>query len=118
MDRYEKHVRSAVMSKILGRNTAPELLLRRRLWAYGLRGFRLHCALPGKPDIAYANRKLAVFVDGCFWHCCPECKIAKPKSRKAYWTPKLRGNRLAGCPGLKGTAWFGMAGRSIVGAPD
>jgi DNA mismatch endonuclease (patch repair protein) len=93
MDRYSKNVRSIVMSKILGCNTAPEMMLRRTLWAHGLRGFRVHSRLPGKPDITYKSHGLAVFVDGCFWHSCPICKIAKPQSRRSYWLPKLKRNR-------------------------
>jgi DNA mismatch endonuclease, patch repair protein len=93
MDRYSKKTRSYVMSKIGGRDTLPEVLLRRTLWARDLRGYRLHCHLPGRPDIVYKRARLAVFVDGCFWHGCPKCRIPQPVSRVEYWKPKLRNNK-------------------------
>jgi len=58
---------SEIMSAIKDRNTKPELALRKELWLSGIRGYRLHCKkLPGKPDIAFPRKKLAVFVNGCF----------------------------------------------------
>ena len=60
---------SRVMSANRGRDTGPELRLRRALWAAGRRGYRLHYKkAPGRPDIAYPSRKIAIFVHGCFWH--------------------------------------------------
>ena len=93
MDRYNKETRSWVMSRIRGRNTKPELLLRRMLWRMGLRRFRAHAPLPGRPDVVYSRARLAVFVDGCFWHGCPKCAIPVPASSTRYWQAKLARNR-------------------------
>lgn len=88
--------RSAQMALVRGKNTKPELRVRRALHAAGLR-FRLHSAkLPGKPDIILPSRRIAVFVHGCFWHRHPDpdCKRARlPKSRLDFWIPKLEANR-------------------------
>ncbi len=91
MDRITKKQRSQLMSRIRGKNTSPEWLLRRALWAEGLRGYRVHSALKGKPDLYFGRAKLAVFVDGCFWHQCPLC-YRPPKTNKKYWLPKIRRN--------------------------
>jgi DNA mismatch endonuclease (patch repair protein) len=80
------------MSRIRGRDTAPELALRRALWKEGVR-FRVNVRdLPGRPDIASKKAKVAVFVDGCFWHGCPEHYRA-PRTRRAYWEEKIRRNQ-------------------------
>jgi DNA mismatch endonuclease (patch repair protein) len=79
------------MSRIRGKNTKPELMLRRALWGQGLR-YRLHRPLPGRPDIVFSQAKLAVFVDGCFWHGCPIHRV-RPKANRAFWNNKLRRNR-------------------------
>lgn len=88
--------RSAQMALVRGKNTKPELRVRRALHAAGLR-FRLHSAkLPGKPDIILPSRRIAIFVHGCFWHRHPDpdCKRARlPKSRLDFWGPKLKANR-------------------------
>jgi DNA mismatch endonuclease (patch repair protein) len=88
--------RSAQMARVRGRDTKPEMRVRRALHAAGLR-YRLHAkALPGKPDIVLPSRKVAVFVHGCFWHRHPDpdCKLARlPKTRLDFWIPKLEGNR-------------------------
>jgi DNA mismatch endonuclease (patch repair protein) len=94
MDVYGRNVRSYVMSRIRGRNTSAELLLRRSLWASGLRGYRIHGRLPGSPDICWKSLHLAVFVDGCFWHKCPMCKIRTPLNNRNYWQSKLKRNQL------------------------
>lgn len=88
-DRISKEQRSKVMSSIRSEDTEPEIALRKALWARGLR-FRVHYG-PEKVDIAFPSRKVAIFVDGCFWHGCPE-HSRLPKSNKAYWHPKLRRN--------------------------
>lgn len=67
-DIMTKEKRSLLMSKIRGKNTKPELVLRKTLIRYGLRGYRLHTNLPGKPDIVFSKKKLAIFCDGEFWH--------------------------------------------------
>ncbi|MBK7946983.1 MAG: very short patch repair endonuclease [Flavobacteriales bacterium] len=82
------------MSRIRAKDTKPELILRANLRAAGITGYRLHYAkAPGRPDIAFVNRKLAVFVHGCFWHGCPHCLPRKPKRNKWYWLPKLERNK-------------------------
>lgn len=85
--------RSQMMSGIKGKNSLPEMLVRKALFAMGCR-FRLHRRdLPGTPDIAMPGRKIAVFVHGCFWHAHQGCKYAKtPSTRTEFWTAKLRGN--------------------------
>ncbi len=81
------------MSAVRGKNTKPELLVRRLLRMEGLIGYRLHPkAVPGRPDIAFQRRKIAIFVHGCFWHRCPKCTKRFPKSNRSYWMPKLRAN--------------------------
>lgn len=82
------------MSRIRTRNTAPELALRKALRSRGLIGYRLNYAkAPGRPDVAFVGRKVAVFVHGCFWHACPHCALRKPKSNTEFWTRKLNANK-------------------------
>ncbi|MDG7037062.1 MAG: DUF559 domain-containing protein [Nitrososphaerota archaeon] len=77
------------MASIRGRDTRPELLL----WHYlDRRLLRRYPRLPGSPDFGSKKRRVAVFVDGCFWHGCPDCYRA-PATRPAYWRAKLEGNR-------------------------
>lgn len=85
--------RSALMSRIGGKNTAPELIVRRLLHSLGYR-YRLHRRdLPGTPDIVFPGRRKAVFVNGCFWHA-HGCRIGRPpKSRRRYWITKFERNR-------------------------
>lgn len=85
--------RSNRMSLIRGRDTQPELALRRALHRLGLR-FRLHGAgLPGKPDLVFPRYKTVVFVHGCFWHQHAGCSIATiPKSNTQFWVEKFKKN--------------------------
>ncbi len=85
--------RSRMMAGIQGKNTKPELIVRRMLFALGYR-FRLHRRdLPGAPDIVMPGRKVAVFVHGCFWHMHQGCRFAKmPTTRPEFWTAKLVAN--------------------------
>ncbi len=83
--------RSRVMSRVKNRDTEPELALRRALWALGVRGWRCHRQdLPGTPDIAFGARKLAVFVDGAFWHGHPS-KYKAGQSGE-FWDRKIARN--------------------------
>ena len=76
------------------KNTSPELLLRRALRDAGLAGYRLHWTkAPGRPDIAYPGRRVAVFVNGCFWHRCPLCGPPLPKKNRAFWSQKFAENQ-------------------------
>ena len=79
------------MSRIRGKNTSPELKLRKMLWESGLRGYRVHYKLPGKPDIVFTRKKVVVFVDGCFWHKCPVC-FRPPETNAEFWNEKLQKN--------------------------
>lgn len=81
---------SKQMSRMPRVNSEPELRLRRALHARGLR-YRIHARLPGRPDIAFTRARLAVFVDGCFWHSCPEHGVL-PKSNQDWWREKLETN--------------------------
>jgi DNA mismatch endonuclease (patch repair protein) len=84
--------RSERMSRIRGKDTAPELALRKALHARGFR-YRLHARLPGKPDIVLPRHKVVVFVHGCFWHRHAGCKVASmPKSNTAFWQDKFDRN--------------------------
>jgi len=85
--------RSRMMSGIQGKNTKPELTVRRMLFASGYR-FRLHRReLPGAPDIVLPGRKVAIFVHGCFWHMHQGCRFAKmPATRPEFWKAKLEAN--------------------------
>ncbi len=84
---------SALMSRIRGKNTGPEKALRSALRSMGITGYRLHYnKAPGRPDIAFVNRKIAIFVHGCFWHGCPYCRPARPKSNNSFWAEKLDRN--------------------------
>lgn len=82
--------RSEMMARVRAKDTAPEIAVRRALWAAGLR-YRLHDKrLPGRPDIVFPSRSLVVFVHGCFWHAhdgCPRHTI--PKSRQNWWRAKI-----------------------------
>jgi DNA mismatch endonuclease (patch repair protein) len=80
--------RSEQMARIRGRDTTPELMLRRLLWRVGLR-YRLHAKTPaGRPDIIFPGARVAVFVDGCFWHGCPDHYV-RPRSSGDFWSRKL-----------------------------
>ena len=79
------------MSRIRGKNTGPEIKLRKLLWTQGVRGYRIHYKLPGKPDIIFTKKKIAIFIDGCFWHKCPVC-FQEPETRKEFWMKKINSN--------------------------
>lgn len=93
MDNRSPEQRKKNMQAVKSKNTAPELVVRRALFALGYR-YRLHRRdLPGSPDIVFPERKKVVFVNGCFWHGhnCPRGRA--PKSRKEFWYNKLEANR-------------------------
>ncbi|MBT3055799.1 MAG: DNA mismatch endonuclease Vsr [Candidatus Thiodiazotropha sp. (ex Codakia orbicularis)] len=92
-DTLSKEDRSKLMSRIHGRDTRPEMIVRGLIHKLGYR-YRLHAKfLPGKPDLVFTARKKVIFVHGCFWHRHTDCKLARlPKSRLGFWLPKLEGN--------------------------
>lgn len=86
----------AVMRANRGKDTKPEMVVRRLVHGMGFRYRLHHKGLPGKPDLVFGPRKKVIFVHGCFWHqhSDPHCKIARmPKSRVEFWQAKLEGNR-------------------------
>jgi DNA mismatch endonuclease (patch repair protein) len=88
-----KEATSRVMSANKAKNTKPELALRRNLWKRDLKGYRIHPKhIPGRPDIVYSRKKLAIFVHGCFWHRCPTCNKPLPKSNTEFWSTKFEKN--------------------------
>lgn len=93
-DTHSKQVRSYNMSRIRSKNTTPEMLVRKYLFASGLR-YRLHDKkLPGSPDIILPKYHAVIFIHGCFWHCHSGCaKAVLPKSNSVYWIPKLERNK-------------------------
>jgi DNA mismatch endonuclease, patch repair protein len=87
-DFLTKETRSRVMSRIRSKDTRPEMLLRRELHARGVRGWRCHSkVVAGRPDLAFTRWKVAVFVDGCFWHGHPD--FFTPGKSGAYWDAKI-----------------------------
>ncbi len=79
------------MSRIRGSDTQPELIVRRELWRRGLR-YRIHAqTCGGRADIVIPGLRAAIFIDGCFWHGCPEHYV-RPRSRNDFWDQKLREN--------------------------
>lgn len=96
MDTLSPSQRSERMAKVRGKNTRPELQVRRLLHGLGYR-YRLHVErLPGRPDLVFPSRRKIILVHGCFWHRHrdPTCPLARlPKSRLEFWLPKLEGNR-------------------------
>jgi DNA mismatch endonuclease, patch repair protein len=85
--------RSRLMSKIRSKNTTPELIFRKKLWHLGYRYRISYTKIPGKPDIVFLKNKLAIFIDGEFWHGYKwEDKKPKIASNREYWVKKIEGN--------------------------
>lgn len=93
MDIWSKQKRSEVMSRIRGKNTKPEMILRSQLFRQGFR-FRIHQKdLPGKPDIVLPKYRTVIFVHGCFWHYHKDCREGRiPSTNSKFWKEKLRKN--------------------------
>lgn len=85
-----KFTKSEQMARVRSRNTEPEMILRSLLWKAGLR-YRLHFRLPGSPDLVFLCQRLAIFVDGCFWHGCPQ-HYTGPVKNADFWKSKLHRN--------------------------
>jgi len=109
VDVHSKEVRSYNMSQVKGKDTKPELLVRRFLFANGLR-YRLYDKkLSGKPDIVLPKYKTVIFIHGCFWHGHENCKYSiLPKTRTEFWSDKIEGNKKrdkANIEQLKSKGW-------------
>lgn len=102
MNKYVRDIRSPkpknanvsrVMSSNKAKNSKPEMILRKSLWAEGIRGYRLYPkTLPGRPDVTFPLAQVAVFVNGCFWHRCPHCNYDLPKHNSTFWNEKFNKN--------------------------
>lgn len=93
VDVWGRAKRSEVMSRIRSRgNRRTELALVSLMRAAGIKGWRRHLALVGRPDFVFRRERLVVFVDGCFWHGCSRC-YRRPKSNQRFWDEKVRANR-------------------------
>lgn len=90
-DKFDKKTRSAIMSRIRSKNTSLEVNFRKLLWKKGLGRYRIHYNLPGKPDIVYVSKKIAIFIDGDFWHGYNWKKLGKVPPKK-YWQGKIQKN--------------------------
>jgi DNA mismatch endonuclease (patch repair protein) len=85
--------RSEVMSRIKSRgNRETELLFASILRKNGVSGWRRHLPLVGRPDFTFTRNRVTVFIDGCFWHCCPKCGNM-PANNRAFWSKKLNNNK-------------------------
>lgn len=109
MDIVDSETRARMMSGIRGKNTVPEMLVRRFLHARGYR-YRVHRKdLPGKPDLVLPRLKVCIFVHGCFWHRHPGCVYATtPKTRPEFWSEKFQKNvrrDLANIDALEAAGW-------------
>lgn len=91
VDIHTKQQRSYNMSCVKSRNTKLEVSFRKALFARGLKGYRVTAKLPGKPDIVFTRYKIAIFIDGCFWHKCAKC-FSLPSSNRGFWESKINAN--------------------------
>ena len=90
-DKFDKKTRSAIMSRIRSKNTSLEVNFRKILWKSGFGHYRIHYNLPGKPDVVYVSKKIAIFIDGDFWHGYNWKKLGKIPPKK-YWQEKIQKN--------------------------
>jgi DNA mismatch endonuclease (patch repair protein) len=92
-DVFTRKKRSEVMSRIRGRgNLSTEMKMIAVMRKYGTKGWRRHQRLPGRPDFAFRKERVAVFVDGCFWHGC-RLHYTEPRTATGFWRAKIAGNR-------------------------
>lgn len=116
------------MSGIRGKNTKPEMMIRRALHARGFR-YRIHCKdLPGNPDLCFPKYRAVIFVHGCFWHG-HDCHLFKwPKTRPEFWASKIKRNRVvdeAAVEALANSGWrtatvweCALKGRTLLGLDE
>jgi DNA mismatch endonuclease (patch repair protein) len=91
-DIFSKDARSKIMASIKGKDTKPEITIRKILWSHGKR-YRIHDnGILGRPDISHKGKKVAIFIDGCFWHGCHIC-YKEPKTNTGFWKKKMERNR-------------------------
>jgi len=104
-DVHSKETRSKNMAAVSGKNTKPELLIRKGLHRLGYR-YRLHDKkLPGKPDLVLPKYRAVIFVNGCFWHQ-HDCHLFKwPSTRKEFWQTKINGNKARDIEAVKTMGW-------------
>lgn len=79
------------MSRIKGKNTSPEIKIRKLLFSNGIRGYRVNYKITGKPDIVFPRKRLVIFIDGCFWHKCP-IHFQVPQTNTEFWLEKINRN--------------------------
>jgi DNA mismatch endonuclease (patch repair protein) len=92
-DFFSPAERSSLMSRIRGcANVSTELKIAGILRALGIRGWRRHLPLPGRPDFTFPKKRVCIFVHGCFWHDCPRCR-KRSSTRPKYWAEKIEANR-------------------------
>jgi len=91
LDVLTRKQRAYCMSRIRGRDTGPESRFRKALWALGVR-YRIRNRLPGRPDLVIPRARIAIFVDGCFWHHCPK-HFVMPRTNRNFWRQKIGANR-------------------------
>ena len=92
-DNVTPEKRTKIMRSIISKSTNPELVLRRFLFSKGFRYRKNYNKLPGRPDIVFISRKIAIFVHGCFWHQHKDCEITnKPRSNTTFWKEKFSKN--------------------------
>lgn len=93
MDRVSKSARSRIMKGIKSKgNKTTEIQMAKILRQYKLKGWRRHYPIIGTPDFCWVSNKVALFVDGCFWHGCPTC-YSEPSTNKKYWIEKINNNK-------------------------
>jgi DNA mismatch endonuclease (patch repair protein) len=97
VDKRVPQPKNANVSKVMrankAKNTIPEIAVRKKLYSLGVRGYRLNYSkLPGRPDICFVSKKVAIFINGCFWHRCPKCNLPQPKHNSAFWQQKFEAN--------------------------
>ncbi|OGF67145.1 very short patch repair endonuclease [Candidatus Giovannonibacteria bacterium RIFCSPLOWO2_12_FULL_43_11c] len=85
---------SRIMSANRASDTGPEVFFRKQLWRMGIRGYRKNWKkVPGRPDIAFPSKKVAIFINGCYWHGCSICNFPPPKTNADFWKEKFKNNK-------------------------